>query len=224
MTRSASKLVPVMALLLGVWVVVYWAWTPRQGRITADFADPANLADISAASIDDVDAPVRTNKPAPTMPIGELKLGDKFGDQPIPAPKRSEPVVVPPEFEDYVLIKGDTSFDAISRRVYGTGKHAPAIARANPFVTPTKLKVGMTIRVPKDPSNIQGRVEQPHHEEHALADDVHVVRAGETLSSISKQHYGTANLWKKILDANRETLPSAERLKVGMELKIPPKD
>jgi nucleoid-associated protein YgaU len=50
---------------------------------------------------------------------------------------------------------------------------------------------------------------------------VYVVKAGDMLSGISQQFYGTSKKWQKILDANRDTLSSPEKLKPGMRLRIP---
>ena len=49
----------------------------------------------------------------------------------------------------------------------------------------------------------------------------HIVRRGETLSTISVKYYGSANKWQKILDANRSQLMDANRLKPGTKLTIP---
>ena len=49
----------------------------------------------------------------------------------------------------------------------------------------------------------------------------HTVRQGETLSDISYRYYGSANKWQKILDANRQTIKDANRLKPGTKLIIP---
>ena len=49
----------------------------------------------------------------------------------------------------------------------------------------------------------------------------HIVRKGETLSDISYRYYGSANKWKKILEANRFRLKDASKLKPGTKLTIP---
>jgi len=49
----------------------------------------------------------------------------------------------------------------------------------------------------------------------------HIVRRGETLSTISVKYYGSANKWQKILDANRSRLIDANRLQPGTKLTIP---
>jgi nucleoid-associated protein YgaU len=49
----------------------------------------------------------------------------------------------------------------------------------------------------------------------------HTVKAGDSLSSIAKQYYGSAAKWKVIADANKSTLKDPNKLKVGMKLSIP---
>ena len=49
----------------------------------------------------------------------------------------------------------------------------------------------------------------------------YTVKAGDTLSKISKQYYGNANEYTKIFEANRDKLQSPDRIKVGQELVIP---
>lgn len=49
----------------------------------------------------------------------------------------------------------------------------------------------------------------------------HVVRAGDTLSSIAQRYYQNRAKWRDILAANRGLLKTENDLKVGMELKIP---
>ncbi len=50
---------------------------------------------------------------------------------------------------------------------------------------------------------------------------VHEVAQGDTLSTIAKKYYGDSNKWSKILDANKDTLKSADSQQVGQKLKIP---
>jgi nucleoid-associated protein YgaU len=49
----------------------------------------------------------------------------------------------------------------------------------------------------------------------------HIVRKDQTLSAISKEHYGSAGKWKKIFDANRDVIKDANKLQPGMKLIIP---
>jgi nucleoid-associated protein YgaU len=47
------------------------------------------------------------------------------------------------------------------------------------------------------------------------------VKAGDTLSKISKEIYGSPNEYMKIFDANRDQLNNPDKIQVGQELKIP---
>lgn len=50
----------------------------------------------------------------------------------------------------------------------------------------------------------------------------YTVKAGDTLSKISKQFYGNANEYMRIFNANRETLKDPDKIQVGQQLTIPP--
>jgi|KBSMisStaDraftv2_1062788.scaffolds.fasta_scaffold1002587_1 hypothetical protein len=49
----------------------------------------------------------------------------------------------------------------------------------------------------------------------------YTVKAGDTLSKIAKEFYGSANDYNKIFEANKDQLSSPDRINVGQELKIP---
>lgn len=50
---------------------------------------------------------------------------------------------------------------------------------------------------------------------------IHMVKKGETLSSISQRYYGTAARWRDIADANRETIHEVDKIPAGTPLVIP---
>ena len=51
----------------------------------------------------------------------------------------------------------------------------------------------------------------------------YTVKAGDTLSKIAEKYYGDAAKFEVIFEANKDILKSANEIKVGQELKIPPK-
>ena len=53
------------------------------------------------------------------------------------------------------------------------------------------------------------------------AAETYTVRAGDTLSSISEMHYGDANQWRLIFEANRDRITSAESLSAGARASHP---
>jgi nucleoid-associated protein YgaU len=49
----------------------------------------------------------------------------------------------------------------------------------------------------------------------------YTVKAGDTLSKVSKQFYGDPNQYMRIFYANRDKLHDPDRIQVGQELTIP---
>lgn len=56
------------------------------------------------------------------------------------------------------------------------------------------------------------------------ANQTYTVKAGDTLSKISKQYYGDANEYMRIFYANRDKLNDPDKIQVGQKLVIPPQD
>ena len=52
----------------------------------------------------------------------------------------------------------------------------------------------------------------------------YTVKAGDTLSKISKQFYGDADEYMRIFYANRDQLNDPDKIQVGQQLAIPPDD
>lgn len=50
----------------------------------------------------------------------------------------------------------------------------------------------------------------------------YTVKAGDSLSKISKEFYGDANQYMKIFNANKDQLSDPDKIKVGQVLQIPP--
>jgi LysM repeat protein len=56
----------------------------------------------------------------------------------------------------------------------------------------------------------------------ATSGRTYTVKAGDTLTKISQQFYGSANEYMRIFYANRNTLSDPDNIKVGQQLIIPP--
>ena len=52
----------------------------------------------------------------------------------------------------------------------------------------------------------------------------YTVEAGDTLSKISKQFYGEASLYMNIFEANRDKISDPDKIRPGMQLRIPTSD
>jgi nucleoid-associated protein YgaU len=49
----------------------------------------------------------------------------------------------------------------------------------------------------------------------------YTVQPGDSLSKISKQFYGNANMYMKIFEANKDKLDDPDKIRAGMDLRIP---
>ena len=49
----------------------------------------------------------------------------------------------------------------------------------------------------------------------------HTVAKGESLSKIAKQYYGDAKQWKKIFEANQDTIKNPDLIFPGQVIKVP---
>ena len=55
----------------------------------------------------------------------------------------------------------------------------------------------------------------------AAAPRTYSVVAGDSLSKIAKKFYGDSNQWKRIFEANRDTIKNPDLIHPGQVLKIP---
>lgn len=52
--------------------------------------------------------------------------------------------------------------------------------------------------------------------------DVYTVQSGDSLSKIAKKHYGDANAWKRIYEANKDKIgPNPDLIRPGQRFVIP---
>ena len=49
----------------------------------------------------------------------------------------------------------------------------------------------------------------------------YTVAAGDNLSKIAKHFYGDANKWKKLFEANKDTIKNPDLIKIGQVLRVP---
>ena len=103
----------------------------------------------------------------------------------------------------------------IARDVLGDARRMSEIISLNPEVSPERLREGQIIRLPTGGQGESSPMEQQV--------SLHIVEEGETLVSIARLHYGVED-WTLILAANRDLLANPDHLRIGMRLKIPPRD
>jgi nucleoid-associated protein YgaU len=148
----------------------------------------------------------------------ELKVGQKLT---IPAIETASTTATPaPELasgeRNYTVQKND-SYYSIAKKELGNAARWKELEKLN-NVPADELRVGKVIKLPAKAAAVEAL--KPGPEAPAAGDaNVHVVKGGETLSDISKLHYGTTTKWKEIVKANPGIDP--EGLKVGQKIKLP---
>ncbi len=209
MNQNSGKLALALVSLMGVWVLVYWL-APGAPKVTfaeqvtqQPIEEPIESSEVKPVPM--VERPSRVERPI----NAEASTPDRFE---VPAGGG----VIAPEFREHTVAQGET-FETIGAKYYGKRGMGSVIARANPFVDPRRLKPGRVLRVPKDPSNIQGVEVLPAGER----DQFVIVKSGDTLSSIAKSVYGTVTMADAIFEANRDQLTSPDSLSLGQRLRLP---
>jgi nucleoid-associated protein YgaU len=108
-----------------------------------------------------------------------------------------------------LIIGGKAPSEEAKNRVWDAIKHVDAAYK--------DLNADLTV----DP-NIAGKQSSSLPPSPHLNDEqTYTVKAGDTLSKISQQFYGEANLYMNIFDANRDKLTDPNKIQPGMQLRIP---
>ena len=82
-------------------------------------------------------------------------------------------------------------------------------------------KVDSTEQQKADFSGVTAKVDST---EEAIGEQSYTIEKGDTLSKIAKEHYGSANAWKHIFEANRDVIEDPDRIFPAQVIKLPPKD
>lgn len=222
---QSRRVLAAIAVLAVVWIGVYWATPPAPqpvAAITFDEVEPE-----TAVRLDRAEAPASKQAERPAV----APVAEQPASPPVVADAPAQPAVIPPTFRERVVRPGET-METIAKAEFGDASLWTVVASANPRVDPMKMRAGMTLRIPIDPGNIQGKPnpalaspDQPAPTRTAPAESARVeytVRSGDTLGGIARTYYNSAAKWRTILDANRDVLSRPEDLRPGMKLVIPP--
>jgi nucleoid-associated protein YgaU len=221
MSDNVGRIFGILAALGVLWIVVYWWWEPAAPRISFDTSSavervsaPLPREPVPEASWRE---PARAAPPARATPPEAGPAAD-------PAPPRI--AVIPPRFKEYKIKRGDT-LESISRAEWGTSRYAGSIREANALADLERLKPGRVIRIPEDPTNIQGKPVEGAAGPTVAAAEVpaaeYTVKPGDTLSEVAKAHYGSTRFATFIYEANKDRLSSEDAVRVGQKLRLPAK-
>ena len=106
-----------------------------------------------------------------------------------------------------ILIRGEAPSEDAKNKVWD------AVKAVNPGANVTDATIDITVA--KGQGGPVGGAQAPT--------GTYTVKAGDTLSKISKQFYGDANAYMKIFNANKDKLKDPDKIQPGQQLTIPPK-
>ncbi len=148
---------------------------------------------------------------------------------PDPETARAQTSVSPVETVEY-LVQEDDSMWTIADQWFGDPTRWQEIARANPNINASRLRVGQRLRLPAQKTagpvglNRAVALKEARPVPGAARQTYHTVRSGDSLSTIAQKLYRSGSQWRSIYDANRSAIGyDPNRLKVGMRLVIPPR-
>jgi nucleoid-associated protein YgaU len=110
----------------------------------------------------------------------------------------------------------------------GAGAAAPTptivpSASVAPAVAPSPQRPPLASPVPS-PSAVVLAAPTATSTAEPVAGETYEVQSGDTLLTIAREKLGDATQWRRIYDANKDVIGSdPDKLKIGMQLKIPPK-
>jgi len=231
MDERSSRIFVGLCLLVLVWIGVYWMWEPSQDdppRITFPGAveEPVESAALTPPEPEPEPVPVpiknAVQTPVERPPVIPPEIiTDLDAD-------RHATRVIPPEFTTHTVRELET-MGSIAKKLWGSSSRWDVISRANPSVDPDRLRVGMVLRIPVDPDNIQGKVVRDDRDPGSAVAPApkvveYFVQSGDSLSRIAQRFYGSTRYADFIYEYNRSTMPSKDELKIGQLLKLPPLD
>lgn len=238
MDERSSRIFGGLCLLVLVWIGVYWMWEPEQDdppRITfpgvVEESSDTQLAAQTEPSVDDPIVEITARQPTEQQAVEQVEQKPRVTPPEIITDLDSDrhaTRVIPPEFSQHTVQENET-MGSIASKYYGSSGRWDVISRANPSVDPDRLRVGMILRVPVDPENIQGKVVRDDRDPGSRSEPAprvveYFIQSGDSLSRIAERFYGSARYADFIFENNRETLRSMDDLKIGQLLKLPPLD
>lgn len=121
----------------------------------------------------------------------------------------------------YIVKPGET-FWTIAKAEYGNGAYFAHLVRANPKITPNRLKAGVTITIP-DKSQVVPASAAPETTARSLDPaKEYRVQPGDSLHTISKKLYGNTSYVGKLYEINKNAIgPNPGVLKRNMVLQLP---
>ena len=232
MTGTTKAILSLSVLLLAA-LVVYYGMTPEQqsSYISVDVPSRSLSIDDAMFGGDSYEkaselgllAKLSEQETTPEANV-PLTIENWFPPDPIietivetPVETKVVETAIVPAFFLYTVKEGETLGEIASREAGGFSKWQ-VIADFNSIGDPSSIRTGRVLRIPT--STAVATPAKTVVVENEIVDmKQYVIQENDTLSSIAEFHYGDANLYRLILDANPSL--DARRLKIGKSIIVP---
>jgi nucleoid-associated protein YgaU len=167
----------------------------------------------------------------PLDPLRSL-TADKALDKPLDKSMDKPLETASVEPKSYEVVSGDNATKIAKKEMPGVSvvKALAAIEKANPGVDLNVLKIGQKLVIPAKPEDaavsakatVAVAKDAPKPALESLKPgSTYVTKKGDTLPTISKRTYGTADRWHEIWLANYAAIEDPSHVASGMRLKLP---
>jgi nucleoid-associated protein YgaU len=185
--------------------------------------------------------PTAAATPSPIrLPVHKTETGTQ-ADSPTTMPRLSEsvsPSAAKPKEEEKErthVVKKNDSLAILAEQYYGSQRYTAFLAKANPQVDPSRLKIGTKLRIPPLSATLAGttkpaepgaKADQAKAAPSALptatkpAESFYTVKAGDSFYSIARSIYGNGERWRELHQLNKDICPEPQGLRVGMKLRL----
>ena len=211
--KSTVRLVFLGILAIHVVVLGAFLVVSCKREDTKDNLNPTRPDEPYKPLVTDTNPPAPPQPPivTPTNPIVNPLISN-----PPPVVSNTAPVGLidptAPNPAEHVIARGET-FATVAKK-YGVS--VKAVQLANPEVNPTKLKIGQKINIPPKPPVGPAAPTKAGTAEKPASPDVYVVKKGDTLSKIAKNHGVSVKAIRTVNSLK------TDQLHVNQKLKLPP--
>lgn len=149
---------------------------------------------------------------------GEISTSNETGTNGNVSQTEEESKIAKENTITYTVTAGDTLYK-IAQKMYGDRKFWKKIYVDNKDVlkNPNRIYIGQKLTIYFDADTTQ----QQNETGNTLSANSYMIKPGDTLWKIAQKVYKKGYYWKNIYEANRKTIKSPEKIRVGQVIQLP---
>ena len=229
MQKDVKVGVAIGVLIIALVVIFWWAHEQKNTPNMPPAQDTATVTPPLAPT-QPPSAPTEETTPAIDWTRIDESAPARAPDTPL-APAPTQPPAppapaAPAQTARTHIVQKNETLSSIAKKYYGDQRKWTTIHQANKTAipNPNAMKIGLKIVIPRlapPPAATRTGNSGITLSTTTPAAKRHVVREGDTLSTIARQYYGSETHWRRIQQANPQRTADPTRLKVGVVLTIP---